>query len=77
MKAIHALKNAPITTPARRRTRTSMVRPEAVATRNTSAMARSAPANAARGSAHEVVPARPSASRVTAPTDAPPEIPRI
>ncbi len=77
MKAMHAEKNAATTTPARRRTRTSMARPVAVATRKTSTMATMAPANAARGSAHEPAATQPNARTSTAPTDAPPEIPRI
>ena len=77
MKAMQAEKKAATTTPASSSTRTSRGRPVAVATPKTITIAKSAPANAASGSVHEVAPAHPSESTSTAPTDAPPEIPRI
>ena len=77
MKAMQAEKNDATTTPASNRTRTSIACPVAVATRNTSTIARSAPAKAAKGRLHDPSPAQPKASTVTAPTDAPPEMPRM
>jgi len=76
MKAMHAVKNAATTTPASRRTRTSMPRPEAVATRKTRRIASSAPAKAASGSGQDAAPT-PRDRTSTAPTEAPPEIPRM
>ncbi len=74
---MQALKNAPTTTPASRSTRVSRMRPTLRAIPKTSPIASNAPANAARGSASVETAARPNTVAPTAPTAAPPEMPRM
>ena len=70
-----ALKNAPTTTPASRSTRVSSVREACVAMRKTTAIARSAPSSAAKGSDQGAKMFQPRTTAATAPTAAPPETP--
>ena len=76
-KEMQAAKNAPTTTPARSRTRTSTRLSAVAATLSTRTIASRAPAKAAAGSAQESEAVRPIAIARTAPVAAPPEIPRM
>ena len=76
-KATIAPQNAATTTPASSRTLTSITVLDAVATPKTSKSARTAPAKAARGTAHSWLTAQPTVKARTAPKAAPPEMPNM